>query len=305
MSHDAIMSKAHDVQEAAAEAALRERQEVPWDRAGQDVDDFDADTYKTMPLAWPDDPMDTDIIFGVPDKFEWFAQRLEGSLTGAKEALDNMSWTMAAAPQNGIGEQQDRLHEFGLKHDSAGDTVEAIGDYMISVGNAQGLQKKLRDELALTLDVCQKLLDEAEEKVIEIADDTIDILKNGSGGGSVALSLISTALGIGAILSTGGLATGFAISSALTGGVSSLTGDDTKDLTVSGSTVTEILDSMSQALKDAQEQLEEREDEIDEGLRSDLSLLQDKSGDNTFWEMMVPGNITPKVTMPAPKSDDS
>ncbi len=305
MSYDAIMSKALDVQEAAAQAALRERAQVPWPRANIDPTEFDADTYKSMQFAWPSDPTDTDIIFEIPDKFEWFALRLAGSVTDAKSALEKMSWTIAAVPQNGIGEQQDRLHEFGLRHEGAGKTMETIGAYMISVGNAKSLQLKLRDELVLALDVCQKLLDEAEEKVIEIADDTINCLEGGAGDSSVLLSLISTALGIGAILTTGGLATGFAISSALAGGASSLTGDDKKELPVSGSTVTEILDSMSQALEDVHEQLEEREDEIDTGLRSDLHLLQDKSDHNRFWEMMVPGNVTPKVKMPAPKPTDS
>lgn len=302
MSYDAIMSKASDVQDAAVEAALQEQ--IEWRMSGHDVDEADADSYKTTPHAWPSDPMDTDIIFGIPDKFEWFALRLAGSVSGARSKLEDMTWTLAAAPDIGIGEQQDRLVAFAKKHPGVGDTVDAIGDYMIQVGNAQDLQEKLRDELALALDVAQELLNEAEEKVIQIADDTIDLLENGSGGSSaVLLSLLSTGLGIGSAIASGGTSITLAILSSLTGGASDMTGEKEKNLTVSGYSVTEILDSMSQALEDAQEQLEEREDEIDKGLRSDLDLLQDNPDDNKFWETIVPGNAPPEVRMPAPDPD--
>lgn len=246
MSYDAIMDKAEAVRDAAIDAALIEQTE--WRMDGHDLDEADADSYKTEPTAWPADPMDTDIIWSIPSKFVWLAVRLLGPAGDADAALKAMSWTMASTPDIGIAEQQDRLHEFRLRHDSTDDTISLLNSY-------------------------------------------------GSGDSAVGLSLLSTVLGIAAIPATGGTSAGFALLSALSGGASALAGEDGPDLTVSGSHVKTKLESMFAALEDVQEHLEEREDEVDEGLRSDLKMLQDTAGENSFWETIVPGSVTIDVRM--------
>lgn len=268
-----IITRAYDVQEAAAAAVLAERRRweglytlTDWDKA--DEPGFKArekDPWSESIAPYPPDPYDVDQVAEVPLHFWWLADRdpadLADKFAYLHRAVERLNFNTPGGITNLIGLLGENR---SFRGETADQFVTFLGN-MIDAGENQG---SLGTELADAVATMNGFLTAARDDVNSIADETIKALKqieegedNGLGA-EMAFTLLGAAVGV---LGAGVAGLGWA----LAGGLVSVAATAYSSSKPSGPTVEEVLEDMFTELGERDKELTKRDDKLVEALQYD------------------------------------
>lgn len=280
-----VASIVSDIQEAAAEAALAERDRYLEEAAKDDrnpmTDGYgepdsqeihDAEIAHGDSAPYPADPYSMDSIQNVESSFSWMEGRDVEEVTSKRESFEGSKRSFHLMRET-IGTIRTEVTNY-----MEGQTVTTFaGKYLDKVTQSHKVQEALLNELSKMLTASEGMLVRLEKDANETKEQTVsalnDIRDDDNGDATLALAVLGIVIsGVSAAVSGGSIT--FALAAGSTNLLSSAADGPSEDKKISGETVDDVLSSMSEVLSDHREKFESREDELVAGLHSDSQAIR-------------------------------
>ncbi|ADD40225.1 hypothetical protein [Stackebrandtia nassauensis] len=267
------------VQEAAAEAALAERERFierlnGGNKSGELLNDATEKLNKDLidRFSYPADPYDIEQIQQVPSQYEWLHGRDPSSLIHKRQVVNRVAKDLAMTVPGGIGSLQTLL----TANDAfTGRVADRFADYLGDMVDVAENQGAMAAELATALGNMFNLLTAAGKDMRSITDETVTALnairddEYGSSG-LMGFAVAGALIGLLGSVATGG--TTAAIAWSLLSGTVAVAARTTVEASISAGTVEEVLNQMFDAVAERVEEFDHREGQVVKALNADNGL---------------------------------
>lgn len=211
------------------------------------------------------------IVYGqhIPEIFEPFAYFSGPDLDTIFSSLDAVEKVLNQRATGNIDHVEDDFRDW------RGVTAESFREnftdqFDIIYRNHIGLI----DELKEIIQACQRIIDDGQQSILDIADETIDALRKldaGAQGRNLRFAITGVALSVGGAIAGGAAA--IPLTFALVGGTLT-SGNEVVKLTIEGDSVLSILGSMNDAVQDLRAAVNAAQDNLIRTIHNDIELVE-------------------------------